>query len=199
MFELAIWNFKARLYQWFRNRFPFAFIIRREQQAVEMLLQQIPRPVQTVVDLGTGLGDALSLLKQATCRIGLDQSVAMLKVARRKNGDASFIAGDACGTPFHDHTTDLVFAIGLFEYMADPATLFQEISRILSPNGHALVSISPRSLWTALRKLHGLPLYPMNLSEFQVIAEHYSFEISNSRKTMMQQQVLLRKRERSEA
>jgi ubiquinone/menaquinone biosynthesis C-methylase UbiE len=193
MFELTVWKLKAVLYRQFRHRFPFGFIIRQEQQAIASLLQLVPGPFATVADIGTGQGDALHHVVQTECRIGIDQSLPMLQVAAQMDRNAWFVAGDAAHLPIRGHSINLILAIGLLEYFPDVSMVLREFSRIAADGAYTIISISPRNFWTAARNLHGLRLYPMSLNELTVLAAQHGFHLCDSRTTMMQQQVLLKK------
>ena len=95
-----------------------------------------------VLDVATGTGDiALAIRKKyKTDIIGLDLSVNMLKIARKKlkklkKDDIHFIEGDAENLPFDDDTFDkLVISYGL-RNLGNCEKGLQEFYRVLKPNG----------------------------------------------------------------
>lgn len=113
------------------------------------------RPDATVVELGCGIGRFLVALAPRVGRIwGLDLSPAMVAVARRRCAAFPQVQVDIASgrdlVPVADGAADLVLAVDVFPYVvqAGPAlveALFQEIDRVLAPDGElALFQFSYR-------------------------------------------------------
>jgi malonyl-CoA O-methyltransferase len=97
---------------------------------------------QTVLDVGCGSGRALEALHRHYPRarlLGIDRSLNMLEVARRRNEQARFLQCDAAALPFGDQSVDLIFA-NLTLPWADPQRLLSEFARLLTPQGLLLLS-----------------------------------------------------------
>src|SRR3954470_4664900 len=129
-------------------------------------------PGDRVLDVATGTG----LVSEALVRrygwnvVGLDQSAAMLEVARaRLARDAalrrrvSFLEGEAERLPFADGEFDHLTFTYLLRYVDDPAATLRELARVVRPGGRVAslefaVPPSPlwRALWTAYTRV-GLP------------------------------------------
>ena len=100
------------------------------------------------VDLGCGPGHLVfELARQAPeLRVtGLDLSAEMLAEARRQSrsvglGDrVSFELGDVEQIPFEDNSLDLVISTLSLHHWPDPVAVFDEIDRVLRPDGVFLI------------------------------------------------------------
>ena len=95
-----------------------------------------------VLDVATGTGDVAFTIrkKYKTDITGLDLSVNMLEIAKRKSiklkiNDIDFIEGDAENLPFNDDTFDkVVISYGL-RNLGDCKKGIEEFYRVLKPNG----------------------------------------------------------------
>ncbi len=112
------------------------------------LLAQVPlaRP-QRVADLGCGPGNSTALLVERfpdTEVIGLDSSPDMLRKARERLPECSFIEADVTTwTP--DPRTDLLFANAVFQWVPDHLALLCRFLETL-PQGAALAVQMPDNL-----------------------------------------------------
>jgi ubiquinone/menaquinone biosynthesis C-methylase UbiE len=104
-----------------------------------------PRPVGSLLDLGTGTGRMLGLLAPRAARaIGLDSSHAMLSVARanlERQGLArvELRQGDIHAPPFARGSFDLVSVHQVLHYLDDPARALRAAARLVAPGGRLLV------------------------------------------------------------
>ena len=120
------------------------------RQAVQM---GIPRGGQ-VLDIGTGPGyiamEVAGLLRAEAGVVGLDLSTAMLQIAARnaaERGLQDFISwkeGDAGRMPFPDASFDGIVSSGSLHHWDDPLVVFNEVARVLKPNGIALIRDTQR-------------------------------------------------------
>jgi demethylmenaquinone methyltransferase/2-methoxy-6-polyprenyl-1,4-benzoquinol methylase len=102
-----------------------------------------PQPGQRILDVASGTGMvAFALVEHAPgCEVvGIDQSDAMLGVARaragsRGNGRVSFVSGEAEQLPFPDGTFDALSFTYLLRYVDDPAATMRELARVVKPGG----------------------------------------------------------------
>lgn len=132
-----------------------------ETEVEAAILSVLPeRPVDLLVDLGTGTGRMLELFAGRYGRaIGFDLSHAMLAYARSKL-DASGIAnaqvrqGDIFDVPLADASAGAVVLHQILHFLADPPRAIQEAARILAPGGTLLlVDFAPHEL-EFLREQH---------------------------------------------
>jgi ubiquinone/menaquinone biosynthesis C-methylase UbiE len=94
----------------------------------------------TVLDLGTGSGYALRALRETRDigqGYGLDGSPEMVHNAREYTDDdrIGYLIGDFHSLPFEADSIDHVWSMEAFYYAQEPATVLQEIHRVLSPGG----------------------------------------------------------------
>ena len=83
------------------------------------LLQAISRlPSGRVLDVGCGTGYLTQHLGGEV--VGLDQSAAMLDIARERIPWADFVRGDALNMQFADGSFDLVFASSFYGLLGEP-------------------------------------------------------------------------------
>jgi demethylmenaquinone methyltransferase / 2-methoxy-6-polyprenyl-1,4-benzoquinol methylase len=130
-----------------------------------------PQPGQRILDVASGTGMvAFALAERAQCEVvGLDQSEAMLGVARRRapdrgSGRVSFVQGEAEHLPFPDNEFDALSFTYLLRYVDDPAATMRELARVVKPGGRIGMlefDVPPSVPLKALWRLHtraGLPL-----------------------------------------
>jgi len=96
-----------------------------------------------VADLACGTGSvAGQLAEQVQHVIGVDQSQAMLRAARRRLGDCDNVElrrGDLEALPVDDGCCDAALLILALSYVADPGAALREAARILRPGGRAVI------------------------------------------------------------
>lgn len=102
------------------------------------------KPAMRVLDLGTGTGAlALGLAARGLDVIGLDPSLELLDVARRRAAeahlDATFIAGTAEHTEREAASFDLVTA-GQCWWWFEAGAALGEVERVLKPAGRLLIA-----------------------------------------------------------
>lgn len=102
-------------------------------------------PFQSVLDLGTGTGRMLELFAPLSTRaVGVDQSPAMLSVARVNLENAGLRnvqlrQGDLYSLPVERDAYDLVIVHQVLHYLDDPARAVREAARALRPQGRLIV------------------------------------------------------------
>jgi ArsR family transcriptional regulator len=103
------------------------------------------RPVASLLDLGTGTGRMVALLGHlATRLVGVDQSHAMLAVARANLEQADIRGiewrqGDLYALPVERHAFDLVILHQVLHFLDDPSRAIREAAQSLTPGGRLLV------------------------------------------------------------
>jgi ArsR family transcriptional regulator len=106
------------------------------------LLALLP-PDWTVADLGCGTGQVVAELAPFVGRvIGVDNSAAMLKAAKRRvngTGNVELRRGDLESLPLEDASCDAALLVLALTYVPDVAAVLREASRVLKPGGRLVV------------------------------------------------------------
>jgi ArsR family transcriptional regulator len=106
------------------------------------LLALLPRDL-VVADLGCGSGAVMQLLAPHVKQvIGIDNSPAMLKAAKKRLADVSnadLRKGDLLTLPLEDSSCDAALLLLALTYVADPATVLSEMHRVIKPGGKAVI------------------------------------------------------------
>ncbi|GIU00880.1 ubiquinone/menaquinone biosynthesis C-methyltransferase UbiE [Sulfurovum sp. TSL6] len=100
-----------------------------------------------VTDVATGTGDLLIYWKEQAKKngvniekyVGVDPSVGMLEVARKKVDFAEFIEGKAQKLPIADESTDVISISYGIRNVVDRVEALQEFNRALKPNGIVVI------------------------------------------------------------
>ena len=103
----------------------------------------------TVLDIGTGTGSNLRMLREEEYRnvTGIDLNPLAVNYCLAK-GFTSVLSGDATRLPFAEGQFDIVLATDTIEHIDDDRKALQEIHRVLVPGGHALIVVPAfASLW----------------------------------------------------
>jgi SAM-dependent methyltransferase len=115
-----------------------------------MLIRQARIPANaTVVDIGTGTGANLRLLRDMgfTHVTGIDPSSQAARWCAEK-GLGTVERGDIRALPLQDGSVDLVLATDVAEHVEEDRKAFSEICRVLRPGGVALITVPAfPSLW----------------------------------------------------
>jgi demethylmenaquinone methyltransferase/2-methoxy-6-polyprenyl-1,4-benzoquinol methylase/ArsR family transcriptional regulator len=134
--------FAARAADWDQIRALHAPEERVEAALIAMIGD---RPFRNLLDLGTGTGRMLELLAPRAARaVGVDQSAAMLALARARIAQAglrhvSLRQGDIYAPPVERDAYDLVVVHQVLHFLDDPARALAEAARALAPGGRLAV------------------------------------------------------------
>jgi SAM-dependent methyltransferase len=98
------------------------------------------RPGGTVAEVGSGTGAFLSLFGEpAGLLIGVDLTMGMLLVARRRNPAMKLLLADGGRLPLASRSVDLVASAQAFHHMEDPVGVLKEMRRVVADHGAVLV------------------------------------------------------------
>ncbi len=121
-------------------------MIETEERVAHPILRDLARPGMVALDAACGTGRQAALLDALGCAtVGIDQSDAMLTVARAKVPNARFDVGDVEDLPFDDAQFDLAVVSLALCHLADPGVAVAELARVLRPDG-VLVVTDPHPL-----------------------------------------------------
>jgi ubiquinone/menaquinone biosynthesis C-methylase UbiE len=134
----------------------WSFVIRARR--VTELLQIAGTSIGSVVDIGCGTAPIARSVSAMGCHYtGVDFSSDMIDAARRNisdlvdHGKAHLVVGEATRLSLPDRTCDAVIAMGVLEYLTQPAieTMLDETARVLRPGGVVILTIPKRHHWGA--------------------------------------------------
>ena len=118
-------------------------VVRRRRLVREAVAAQ---PGERILDVGCGPGYYVAELAEETgpegSVTGVDQSPAMLAVARRRAeglGNVSFAEGDATALPVEDASFDAAVSVQVMEYVPDVPAALAELRRVLRPGGRVVL------------------------------------------------------------
>jgi ArsR family transcriptional regulator len=137
-------------------------------------------PADTIVaDLGCGTGQVIAQLAPFVKQvIGIDNSPAMLKAARKRLATSENVdlrKGDLSAVPIDDKSCDAAMLILALTYVADPAAVLSEMSRILKPGGRAvIVDLLPHDREDFRRQL-GQTRLGFDAKELEQLLSHAGF------------------------
>src|SRR5262249_39950116 len=107
-----------------------------------VILPNILRTPQSVLDVGCGSGRTLAALAANDCRlVGLDSDLDVLRRVDRQT-HAHFICGTGEALPFPDSSFDLVISKLALPYMNIPIAL-REINRVMKPDAKLFLTLHP--------------------------------------------------------
>jgi SAM-dependent methyltransferase len=119
---------------------------------------------KSVLEVGCGAGIDLVRFASGGAKVtGIDLSKTAIDLAsqnfeqRRQNADLRVMNGECM--QFADNTFDVVYAHGVLQYTADSAKMIDEIHRVLSPGGEAIMMVYNKHSWLNLmRNVTHVPL-----------------------------------------
>ena len=92
-----------------------------------------------LLDVGCGTGPMIELLTEEypdRHYVGMDLTPKMIEVANAKGlKNAEFIVGDSENMPFENESFDVLICANSFHHYPDPQEFFNEVKRVLRPNG----------------------------------------------------------------
>ena len=115
---------------------------------VELLRSYVARPVDLIVDLGSGTGRFSPALAEAFAAqvLGVEPAANMHATAEAKPHPPTvrFVQGRAESIPLDDGVVDLVFMSQVLHHLADGAMALREIGRVLKANGNLCIRQTTR-------------------------------------------------------
>ncbi len=126
---------------------PHALGVRRRKQYIMQMLDKINiYNHDRVVDIGCGPGAYLMELLNRGCTVyGIDLSSEMLKTCKsnfaNRNKIISLLCADASMLPLSNQSFNIVFCVGLLQYVTSLEKTIEEINRITISNGLIIVCV----------------------------------------------------------
>lgn len=112
---------------------------------IRFLFEDYIKPGQKILDLGCGNGRNLALVRENDGQYwGVDNSVELIKIARREHPNVNFQLAEALNLPFSDNFFDFIYSIAVLHHI--PSREFrqrflQEAQRVLKPNGFLILTV----------------------------------------------------------
>jgi ubiquinone/menaquinone biosynthesis C-methylase UbiE len=118
-----------------------------------------------ILDAGCGDGVQMKVLSDlgylsAQNQVGVDISLSAIQIAKNRIRDSwTLVRADIGSLPFATETFDVVYSYGALAYTNEPKTSFNELVRVLRPNGLIGIWIYPKTtglggiLFSSVRKL----------------------------------------------
>lgn len=127
-------------------------VIEARETCVPTLRRVLGAPGKQILESGCGTGRWMAFFERLGHRtVGVDDSAAPLRIAKRHAADLRVVRADARACPFRTQSFDVVFSSYVAEHFEDgPEALLREIHRLLKPNG-LLLMIVPYN--NALRRI----------------------------------------------
>ena len=131
-----------------------------------------------VLELGCGAGQGFGLIaSEAVSLVGADYSTALLRSAQRHYGPrVPLIRLSAESLPFEDGSFDLVLFFEATYYVPDMERAFDEIARVLAPDGQVLFSNHNPEQPGFIRSPHSHHYH--SADEFRSALESRSFRVA---------------------
>ncbi len=192
------WALKAKLYRKFRKKPVIKSILKKENEIFIRLSAMIKMKPSKIIDMGCGNGNILEILtaifpQTQICAMDISREM-MQEIDIQDIKTASFIQGDALFAPLKSNVFDLCSAVGIAEYIKDKPLFLRELYRILSDNGYVIITFAPVNIFSYLRFMYAIRIYPDKESKMRQYILENGFTIVDLKKSIMQYQFLIKKR-----
>lgn len=144
-----------------------------EHQAEELAIRRLlrGRHFRTAVDVGGGYGRLCVLLENYADQVTLaEPSQQQLDIAAdflKDHPEIERKLAQADDLPFKDDSIDLLTMVRVMHHLPDPAPEFQEIARVLAPEGHAIIEVANylhiRNRLKHLSRHERMPVKPVDI------------------------------------
>jgi ubiquinone/menaquinone biosynthesis C-methylase UbiE len=110
---------------------------------------------KAVLEIGCGAGiDLARFAREGALATGVDLSPTAIELARQnfvhKGLSAQLCVMNGEALDFDENSFDMVYAHGVLQYTADPASMAAEIYRVLKPGGQAILMVYNKYSWLNL-------------------------------------------------
>lgn len=132
--------------------------IEEQVTKIGFLLNRLrPEGGTLVIDIGCGTGMLLERLRGGINAVGIDPSIGMLRVARRKGCKAALILADAGHIPIRSGIGDYAFSVSVIQLLGEPGRGVGEMLRVLKRGGWIGISALLKSFTgESLKALFGI-------------------------------------------
>ena len=120
---------------WWQEGFTEGADAEYEEQIIPLTLAALVG-AERILDIGTGEGQIARRAARAGAEVvGIDPTLAQLRVAVSRGGQPRYARAAATGLPFADGSFDAVVVCLVFEHITEPEVAIAEIARVLRPGG----------------------------------------------------------------
>lgn len=140
------------------------------------IVLQYTKKHHTILEVGCGTGLILKRVAPFVAKsVGIDISEGMLEKAREKGLDVFCCSADSM--PFSNDTFDVVYSFKVLPHIENIEDTLKEISRVLKPNGVAVLEFyNPNSIRGVLKKIKKPTAISSNLKDSQVFTRYDSLK-----------------------
>jgi len=154
---MKLWDFYAVIYRSLRAQWPFSALLRKEKKQLTNLARLLPAVDDIVLDVGCGVGHSVDLVPGMKFVVGVDSSTSMAKKTHEKG--VPVVVAEAQRLPIKHQSVLCIQAIGVSEYISDLAAFFKECVQIVRLPGYVLLTSSPVSVISFLRRFAGHKIF----------------------------------------
>ena len=153
---MALFDKSAKDYDGWYNSPVGKYVDETETQCMFSLVDDIAG--SKVLDVGCGTGHLSEKLRAKSAEVtGIDVSKEMLKKAEESSNNLDlgikYLNMDVCDLSFEEESFDCVFSMAAFEFIENPTLAFENIKRVLKPNGTVVIgTIHKNSSWADMYK-----------------------------------------------
>jgi len=109
-----------------------------------------------ILMLGCGTGEESKLLEafgaSTNLLVGIDLSSKSIEIAKKTYPNIEFVVADMNNLPFDDNSFDFVYSSLAIHYNETPEKTYNEVYRVLNPNGLFLFSVGHPLRWASEEK-----------------------------------------------
>jgi len=136
---------------------------------------------KVIIEFATGSGDVIRFLNSKNIYAGVDISLGLLRLAKKKFNQYGFTrfelyCADASETPFQNNTFDIAICNLSLNFFENIENFISELQRILKPNGIFYCSVPIPERKKSKSIIHG-NLYPINDLIKRFENSNFNFEI----------------------
>lgn len=120
----------------------------RKWKIIHSLVTQNLFNPKTILEIGCSSGHLSQLLSETFPQAkvtGVDVYKPAIIEAKKRHPHLTFKVADAHNLPFPDKSFDLVVCSETIEHVVDPGKVIHEMTRVLTPNGRALIEMDSGS------------------------------------------------------
>ncbi len=131
---------------------------------------------KVVLDIASGEGYGSNILSKTAKHVtGVDIDHQAVDAATKKYraSNLEYLQGSADKMPLDDHSVDVLVSFETIEHHDKHEEMFQEIKRVLKPEGILIMSSPDKKYYTNLQKSNPFHIKELFLEEFEALTRKY--------------------------